>query len=71
VATSEETEHPRDPSDGGSVEGSSSSETGASRQSGERVLPQRSSDEQDVGWGDAPAGYDDDWYLAERPPHHG
>jgi len=35
------------------------------------VLPQRSSDETDIGWGDRPGGYDDDWYLNERPPHHG
>jgi hypothetical protein len=35
------------------------------------VLPDRSRDEQEVGWGDAPAERDDDWYRRERPPHHG
>jgi hypothetical protein len=37
----------------------------------EEVLPRRSSDERDVGWGDANPEYDDEWYLNERPPHHG
>ncbi len=35
------------------------------------VLPRKSSDEADLGWGDGPSGYGDDWYEAERPPHHG
>lgn len=32
-----------------------------------------SEDDRDVGWGEqpAPSGRDDDWYLRERPPHHG
>jgi hypothetical protein len=30
-----------------------------------------SRDETDVGWGDAPGRRDDEWYLRERPPHHG
>jgi hypothetical protein len=34
------------------------------------VLPDRSRDEQDIGWGDEPAERDDDWYRRERPPHH-
>jgi hypothetical protein len=34
------------------------------------VLPNRSRDEQDIGWGDEPAQRDDDWYRSERPPHH-
>jgi hypothetical protein len=34
------------------------------------VLPDVSSDELDVGWGDEPAERDDDWYRRERPPHH-
>ncbi|HEX2904650.1 MAG TPA: hypothetical protein VHO01_14450 [Jatrophihabitans sp.] len=61
-----------------SAELPSSSASGAERQSGgdtsaaERpVLPQRSTDETDLGWGDRAGGYDDDWYLSERPPHHG
>jgi hypothetical protein len=36
----------------------------------ERVLPNVSGDETDVGWGDEPAERDDDWYRRERPPHH-
>ncbi|HEX8081099.1 MAG TPA: hypothetical protein VF557_12885 [Jatrophihabitans sp.] len=40
------------------------------RQPGEDLAPQRSTDERDLGWGDGPAEYGDDWYLAERPPHH-
>jgi hypothetical protein len=35
------------------------------------VLPDITSDEQDAGWGDEPTRRDDDWYLSERPPHHG
>ncbi len=36
------------------------------------VLPQTSSDERDVGWGDEHDGgrRDDEWYQRERPPHH-
>jgi hypothetical protein len=38
-------------------------------------LDQQSSDDTDRGWGERPssAGRDDslDWYLRERPPHHG
>jgi hypothetical protein len=41
------------------------------RQRGEDLVPQRSSDEAELGWGDDPGQYGDDWYLAERPPHHG
>jgi hypothetical protein len=37
----------------------------------EPVLPDRTGDERDVGWGDPPAERDDDWYRRERPPHHG
>jgi hypothetical protein len=44
---------------------------GGHRQPGKDPLPQRSTDEQDLGWGDGPGDYGDDWYLAERPPHHG
>jgi len=35
------------------------------------VLPDRTSDERDVGWGDEPAERDDEWFRRERPPHHG
>ena len=37
-----------------------------------RSLPQESSDEREVGWGDErdPARRDRDWYERERPPHH-
>jgi hypothetical protein len=34
------------------------------------VLPEESSDERDVGWGDEPSRRDADWYRRERPPHH-
>ena len=40
------------------------------------VLPDRSRDDLDVGWGDDPAlgrdpgARDDDWYQRERPPHY-
>jgi hypothetical protein len=44
---------------------------GGHRQPGEDLLPRRSTDEQDLGWGDGAGNYGDDWYLAERPPHHG
>ncbi|MDQ1731146.1 MAG: hypothetical protein QOK10_1305 [Pseudonocardiales bacterium] len=37
----------------------------------DEVLPSRSSDEQDLGWGDEESAYGDDWYSSERPPHHG
>lgn len=37
----------------------------------EPVLPDVSSDEQDIGWGDEPGERDDEWYRRERPPHHG
>jgi hypothetical protein len=38
-----------------------------------RRYPDVSDDDRDVGWGERPAssGRDDDWYLRERPPHHG
>lgn len=32
---------------------------------------ERSADDRDEGWGDAPVGDDDDRYLRERPPHWG
>jgi len=32
---------------------------------------ERSADDRDEGWGDAPAGDDDDRWLRERPPHWG
>jgi hypothetical protein len=34
------------------------------------VLPSVSSDERDIGWGDEPSDYSDDWYRSQRPPHH-
>jgi hypothetical protein len=36
----------------------------------EAVLPDISSDELDVGWGDETSERDDEWYQRERPPHH-
>ncbi|MFI7076145.1 MULTISPECIES: hypothetical protein [unclassified Micromonospora] len=32
------------------------------------VLPEQSTDDTDRGWGER-AGGNDDWLLAERPPH--
>lgn len=32
------------------------------------VLPEQTADDTDRGWGE-PAGGNDDWLLAERPPH--
>jgi hypothetical protein len=32
------------------------------------VLPDRTDDETDRGWGERPAS-EEDWLLAERPPH--
>ncbi|MDQ2848058.1 MAG: hypothetical protein M3Y77_17280 [Actinomycetota bacterium] len=71
MATPGDTENPREPSDDDRVEPPSSSANAESRHSQDEVLPRRSSDERDVGWGDSSPEYDDDWYLAERPPHHG
>jgi hypothetical protein len=39
-------------------------------------LPEQTSDDLDTGWGDderaaEAAERDDEWYLRERPPHHG
>jgi hypothetical protein len=39
----------------------------------EPALPARGADDTDIGWGAEPGELDDrtdDWYLAERPPHH-
>jgi len=40
----------------------------------EPVLPDTTSDERDVGWGDdgrdAHGKRDEEWYRNERPPHH-
>ena len=38
------------------------------------VVPNRTTDEEDAGWGDAPSDEDADdtrRFLEERPPHHG
>ncbi|WP_030060792.1 MULTISPECIES: hypothetical protein [Streptomyces] len=37
-------------------------------------LDQQSRDDTDAGWGDGPgagSGRGLDWYLSQRPPHHG
>jgi hypothetical protein len=37
------------------------------------VLPDTTSDERAVGWGDEddePGGSSDEWLRAQRPPHH-
>ena len=33
------------------------------------VIPDRSSDDRDEGWGGDGGERDDDWYERERPPH--
>jgi hypothetical protein len=48
----------------------SSSPTAGRRHHPDEVLPKTTSDERDIGWGDVPSEYTDEWYLAERPPHH-
>jgi len=35
------------------------------------VLPDTTSDERDLGWGDLPEPDDDERLLREVPPHHG
>ena len=38
----------------------------------EREVPledEPAADERDEGWGERSSGYDDDWYLSQRPPH--
>lgn len=40
------------------------------------LLPEQTGDDTDAGWGDddrvaRSAERDDEWYLRERPPHHG
>jgi hypothetical protein len=35
------------------------------------VLPDITTDERDLGWGELPESSDDDRYLREVPPHHG
>jgi hypothetical protein len=37
-------------------------------------LDRPTSDDTDLGWGDRPSdsgGRDLDWYLSQKPPHHG
>lgn len=41
------------------------------RPSNRPLLPDVSSDEQDVGWGDRPEPDDDERLRREVPPHHG
>jgi hypothetical protein len=54
-----------------SVQGPSSSAAPSRRHPIGEVLPTVTSDERELGWGDEPSGYSDDWYRNERPPHHG
>jgi hypothetical protein len=35
-----------------------------------RLLPDRSADETEEGWGERPHDTDDDRFLGELPPHH-
>lgn len=43
--------------------------TGEDRDDDSPVLPERSSDESDVGWGDRPDPDDDERLRQDRPPH--
>jgi hypothetical protein len=70
VAITGDTELPTDPSGDENVHEPSSPAPAAHRQSSDPVLPRRSSDERELGWGDEAPDYDDDWYLEQRPPHH-
>ena len=46
--------------------------TGSPLPAAERpVLPDVTTDERDIGWGELPEPGDDDRYLREVPPHHG
>jgi hypothetical protein len=71
MAMTADAELPGDPSDSDDEQVPSSPDAEARRQSIDPVLPRRSSDERDLGWGDQPAEYDDDWYREQHPPHHG
>lgn len=33
------------------------------------VEDERSADDRDEGWGERATGFDDAWYLEQRPPH--
>ncbi|MDT4893424.1 MAG: hypothetical protein QOE97_2459 [Pseudonocardiales bacterium] len=68
MVTEPEPEQAR-PRDGGPVR----PQTAADERDDGPALPQTSADERDVGWGDDPAAgeRDEEWYLRERPPHHG
>ncbi len=37
----------------------------------DELLPERMTEDRDESWGERDAGRDDEWYLDERPPHHG
>lgn len=37
----------------------------------EDFLPEQTSDDRDLGWGDWPEGDQDAFYLENRPPHWG
>jgi hypothetical protein len=70
VAESQHSQQPPEPSDSETLESPSLPSATPPRQPGGDLLPQQSTDEQDLGWGDGPGDYGDDWYLTERPPHH-
>ena len=45
-------------------------EVRARQPAGEHVLPDITTDERDIGWGDLPEPSDDDRYLRDVPPPH-
>jgi hypothetical protein len=50
---------PREPGTGSSPE-----------EAGTPLEDERSADDRDEGWGErSGTGFDDEWYLAQRPPH--
>jgi hypothetical protein len=35
------------------------------------LLPEQTADDRPESWGEVDGGRDDEWFLRERPPHHG
>ena len=56
---------------GGRAAGQPAGAASARKPADDRVLPDITTDERDIGWGDMPDFDDDDRYLREVPPHHG
>lgn len=65
------TPHPEGPTQGETTAPAPADPGGRPEWVDRPVLPDVTSDERDVGWGDLPEPSDDDRYLREVPPHHG